>query len=358
MLQRLSTLLSRQFSLIRSEKIESTFRNYAAAAGSMALVKDLREKSGAPISDVKSALVEANWDPDSAYQNLRKKGLAAASKKASRLAAEGLVGVAVSQHSAAVVEINSETDFVAKNERFRDLVRSVAQTALQSELPVRTGSNEISLDSLAAQAMPSGASASDAVAEVAGSVRENIQLRRGFRIESEAGLISSYVHTSPAPGLGCMAALVALETSTASLTEVQQAEAKEVGQKVAMHAVAMKPRYLSPDTVPAEALEAEKQVLRDQAKSAGSSGKPKPANIIEKIISGRINKFYEDSCLVRQKFVMADDQSVQDYVKTAGKQMGIDLRIGSFARVQVGEGLEKNDKGFAAEVAETLKSTE
>ncbi|DBA90441.1 TPA: Elongation factor, variant 4 [Trebouxia sp. C0004] len=256
-----------------------------------------------------------------------------------------------------MVEINSETDFAAKNERFRELVRSVAQTALQSDLPVKTGSNEISLDALAAQAMPSGASASDAVAEVAGGVRENIKLRRGFRIGSEAGLISSYVHTSPAPGLGRMAALVALETSTASLTEDQQSEAKEVGQKVAMHAVAMKPRYLSPDTVPAEALEAEKQVLRDQAKSAGSGGKPKPANIIEKIISGRINKFYEDSCLVRQKFVMADDQSVQDYVKTAGKQLGIDLRIGSFARVQVGEGLEKSDKDFAAEVAETLKST-
>ncbi|KAL3154707.1 hypothetical protein ABBQ38_011256 [Trebouxia sp. C0009 RCD-2024] len=356
MLQRLLPLLSLQMGSVVWSIPSCTSRTYAAAGASMSLVKDLREKSGAPISDVKSALVEANWDPESAYQNLRKKGLAAASKKASRLAAEGLVGIATAQHKAAMVEVNSETDFVAKNERFRALVKSIAHTALDADLPTASGTNEINIDDLASQCTPSGLSASDAVAEVAGSVRENIKLRRGFRVESEAGLIASYVHTSPAPSLGRMAALVALETSSSSLTSEQQSEAKEIGQKVAMHAVAMKPRYLSPETVPAEALEAEKQVLRDQAKSEGSKGKPKPANIIEKIISGRINKFYEDSCLVKQKFVMADDQSVQEYVKIAGLQMGIDLQVGSFARMQVGEGLEKAEKDFAAEVADTIRS--
>lgn len=357
MLQRLLPSLTKQLGLSRYHLVDNSIRSYAVAAGSMALVKDLREKSGAPISDVKSALVEANWDPESAYRNLRKKGLAAASQKASRLAAEGLVGIAVAQHRAAIVEINSETDFVAKNERFRDLVTNVAQAALHPDLPAANGSNEISIEALAAQSIPSGSNSGDAVAEVAGSVRENIKLRRGFRVESQAGLIASYVHTSPAPSLGRMAALVALETSSSSLTEDQQSEAKEVGQKVAMHAVAMKPRYLSPETVPAEALEAEKQVLKDQAKTAGGGGKPKPANIIDKIISGRINKFYEDSCLLRQKFVMADDQSVEEYVKDAGKQMGIELRVSSFVRVQVGEGLEKSEKDFAAEVAETIKTT-
>ncbi|KAK9808957.1 hypothetical protein WJX72_007019 [[Myrmecia] bisecta] len=318
----------------------------------MALIRDLREKSGAPISDVKAALVEAQWSIDNAFQALRKKGLAAATKKASRHAAEGLVGIAKGDGAAAVVEINSETDFVARNDQFRHLVGSVAAAALRAEAALPSGNiGELDIESLAAAPTTSGSSVGDAVSDVAGTVRENIKLRRAHRLSCPDGVIASYLHTSPAPGLGRMGALVALQDAQGPIGAEKATRVEELGTKLAMHAVAVKPLFLSRASVSKEALEAEKDVLREQAAKTG-----KPANIIEKMLQGRLNKYYEENCFLEQKFVMDDSKKVQAVVKELGQELDLDLQLSGFVRLQCGEGLEKSaSKDFATEVAETLE---
>ncbi|KAK9915866.1 hypothetical protein WJX75_005427 [Coccomyxa subellipsoidea] len=268
----------------------------------MSAIKSLRERTNAPISDVKSALVEAEWDLEGAYKTLRKKGVAAASKKASRHAAEGLIGIAHEPGIAALVEVNSETDFATKTEQFRNMVSTVASAALTAEAS-ETGS--IDSRTLSASSSASGTSVSDAVSECAGSVRENIQMRRAHRIACPSGVIASYLHASPSPGLGKMGAVVALVDKQGKLEGAAADKAHELGSKLAMHIVAARPLSLDRHSLPSEALEAEKAVLVEQARKSG-----KPANIIERMVAGRMHKFYEDSCLLDQKYVLDETRKI------------------------------------------------
>ncbi|PSC75347.1 elongation factor Ts [Micractinium conductrix] len=323
----------------------------APASNQMALIKDLRERTGAPISDVKSALQAANWDMDAAVGELRKKGLAAATKKASRHAAEGLVGLASGEGVAAVVEINSETDFVARNEQFRSLVGSAAAAALGVDALREGSAAELADAALRGAAMPDGGTVEEAVVGLAGSVRENVRLRRGFRLAAPGGVVGAYVHSAVAPGLGRIAGLVSLQSSSGALAGAAAVGAQELAHKLAMQVVGAVPRYLKRSQVPSAALEEESKLLREQALKSG-----KPEKIVDRIVAGRLDKFYGEVCLLEQAYIMDGDLKVQDVLKQSGKQLGADLQLTGFVRVQVGEGLEAEQKDFAAEVAETLKA--
>ncbi|KAL4860237.1 Elongation factor Ts [Chlorella vulgaris] len=327
----------------------------AAAAGapasSLALIKQLREATGAPIGDVKTALQAANWDLDAAVTELRKRGLAAATKKASRHAAEGLVGLATQEGAAAVVEVNSETDFVARNDQFRALVGAAAAAALDVTA-LRAGQGcELEQAALQAASMPGGGTLAAAVADLAGSVRENVQLRRGFRLDSPAGgVIGGYLHLRAGEGLGRIAGVVALSSSQA-LQGAAAEQVQELAHKLAMQVVGAAPKFLDRSAVSAEALDAERSVLREQALKSG-----KPETIVDKMVAGRLDKYYGEVCLLEQTFIMDGELKVQDVLAQAGKELGSELRLTNFLRVQVGEGLEQEQKDFAAEVADTLKA--
>ncbi|BDA44109.1 Elongation factor Ts [Coccomyxa sp. Obi] len=293
--------------------------------------------------------MEADWDLEEAYKTLRKKGVAAASKKASRHAAEGLIGIAQKPGIAALVEVNSETDFASRTEHFRNLVTTVASAALTAE-----ASEDGSIDSrtLCASTSASGTSVNDVLSECAGSVRENIQLRRAHRLVCPSGVIASYLHASSSPGLGKMGALVALIDKQGSLEGTAAEKAHELGSKLAMHIVAARPLSLDRHSLPSEALEAEKAVQLEQAQKSG-----KPANIVERMVAGRMHKFYEDSCLLDQKYVLDETRKISQVVADTGKAMGADLHIQSFVRFQCGEGLEKEQSNFANDVSQALQRT-
>lgn len=338
-------------------------RCIAAVPNNMALIKQLREQTGAPIADVKSALQQADWDLEQAAQELRKKGLAAASKKASRHAAEGLVGIATNPTSAAIIEINSETDFVARNDQFKRLVSSAAAALLANTSAVASctasSTQEIPTSVVEATKMSDGPSTlAEAVAEVAGSVRENIKLRRGYHVtvpSGSCGTIGSYIHGGIAPGLGRIASLVLLQHKE-QLTGEAARQIQDLAHKLAMHVVGAVPKYLDRSQVPETALEAEKKLLTEQAAQSG-----KPQNIIEKMVQGRLSKFCEEVCLLEQPFIMDDKKKVQDVVQHAAETDKINgIELVAYLRVQVGEGLEEEEGGrkkdFAAEVAETLNA--
>lgn len=304
--------------------------------------------------DVKKALAATSFDMDAAFAELRKRGLAAASKKAGRAAAEGLVGVKVSDCGtrAALVEINSETDFVSRNDQFQRLV--VAAAAAVVETPVDTcpppapgSASEVPLPTLEAVAMPEGGTLGEAVAATAATVRENVKLRRAYVMAATGAgeVIGQYLHGGVAPGLGRQAALVHV-TGVEGTREDKSDAALAAANKVAMHAVAAMPRFLNPESIPAEIVDAEMDILRAQTENTG-----KPANIVEKIVKGRMGKFHEETCLLNQKFVMDDGVTVGKWV--AGEAGG-GLKVAAFVRVKVGEGIEVEEKDFAAEVAATV----
>ncbi|EFN51349.1 hypothetical protein CHLNCDRAFT_37444 [Chlorella variabilis] len=322
----------------------------SAPADRLLLIKELRGQTGAPVNDVKAALQTSNWDLDAAMSELRRKGLAAATKKAARHAAEGLVGMARGDGVVAVVEINSETDFVARNSQFRALVGSAAAAALAVSAPRPGCAAELDGEVLRAARMPGGGTLEEAVASVAASVRENVRLRRGFRLAAPGALVGAYLHQKAGDEAGRIAGLVALASSQ-PLAGAGAEQAQELAHKLAMQVVAAAPRFLDRSAVPAEALEAESRVLREQALSSG-----KPEKIVDKIVAGRLDKYYGEVCLAEQAFIMDGDLKVQDVLKRTGKQVGSELRLTGFLRVQVGEGLEQEQKDFAAEVAETLKA--
>ena len=310
----------------------------------MAKIKELRERSGAPVKDVKAALEVGGWDMDQAFAELRKKGLAAAAKKGGRAAEEGLVGIAAGPHAVSLVEINCETDFVARNEKFQSLVGAVAESALSApHADAAAGASSqfrLSEETLAGLKVgPSGIPLSEAVAEVGGTVRENVQFCRAFRIQQSAstgGVISTYLHTSPAPGLGRIGAIVAIEASSPSdlgAPEVRKT-IEDIGKKIAMHVVAAKPQFLDRRSVTAEALEAEKKLLTEQAAASG-----KPPAIVEKMVMGRMNKYYEEFCLAEQKFVMDDSMTVSKVLQAVGKDLGLKepLKLTGYIRAEVGE---------------------
>jgi elongation factor Ts len=262
---------------------------------------------------------------------LRAKGLAAAAKKAGRTAAEGLVGVVVEGNRGAVVEVNSETDFVAKNELFQDFVRNVAKLALA------TGTD---VEALGAAAYPEGGTVQEKLTDNIAKIGENQSLRRAALLEVGQGAVVSYVHNQVAPGLGKIGVLVALESAAAA--ETLQA----LGKQIAMHVAAAHPLALGADELPAELIERERSIAMEKARESG-----KPENIIEKMVEGGLAKFRKDNALLSQLFVMDNKTPVADVVAAAAKDAGAGIALAGFVRFQLGEGIEKKESDFAAEVA-------
>lgn len=302
------------------------------AAITAAAVKELRETTGAGMMDCKAALVETEGDMEAAVDYLRTKGLARAAKKASRVAAEGLVGLVADGKQAAMIELNSETDFVARNEQFQSLVMGVAKTALGTDGSV----DAVEAATLDGSDKTVDASIKDAVA----TIGENMNLRRVAKLSVNEGVVASYVHSSVAPGLGKIGVLVALESSG-------KADALAgVGRQVAMHVAATTPLSLSVDDMNPAVVERERHVFSEQARESG-----KPENIIEKMVEGRIRKFFEESVLLNQSFVMNPDVTVAQAIKDAEGDVGAPINMTAFALFKLGDGIEKEEEDFAAEVA-------
>jgi len=296
-----------------------------------ATVKELRERTGAGMMDCKTALNENNGEIEAAVDWLRAKGLSAAAKKAGRTAAEGLIGVAVEGTRGAVVEVNSETDFVAKNEQFQDFVRNVAKLALD------VGG---SVEDLLAANYPSGGTVEEALTNNIATIGENQSLRRSAVLQVNQGVVVPYVHNAVAPGLGKIGVLVALESGAPAETLLA------LGKQVAMHIAAANPLALTGDQLDADMIERERSIAIEKAKESG-----KPQNIAEKMVEGSLAKFRKESALLSQLFVMDNKTPVADVVSSAGKEAGSDIAISAFVRFQLGEGIEKKQDDFAAEVA-------
>ena len=291
-----------------------------------ALVKDLRERTGAGMMDCKKALTESGGDIEGAIDWLRKKGLSTAAKKSGRVAAEGLVGIASAAHKAAVVEVNAETDFVARNEVFQDFVHQVANVALL------VGDD---LEAIKAAPYPgTGRSFAEQLTHLISTIGENMHIRRAKVLEAPHGVVASYMHNALKPGLGKIGVLVAV----AGASEIEALET--LGHQVGMHVAASRPDALDIDAVDPAALHREKTVLAEQARASG-----KPEAIIEKMVEGRIRKYYEEVVLLEQVWVHDGENRVRVIVQKAG------AKLLGFARFQLGEGLERRSDDFAAEVA-------
>ena len=297
---------------------------------SASLVKDLREKTGAGMMDCKKALIEAAGDFEAAVDWLRTKGLAAAAKKAGRVASQGLVSAIVNGKTAAVVEVNSETDFVALNDKFQALVSEISNLALKAS----------DIDDLKNQKTSSGKSVADTVVEAVATIGENIALRRSARLTVEHGVIAPYIHNIVSGNMGKIAVLVALESTG------DEAKLATLGKQIAMHVAAAKPIALDTSGVDAEIVERERAIFIEQTKDSG-----KPENIIEKMVEGRIRKFYEEIVLLEQVFVMDGKTKIKEVIENAAKEIGAPIVLKNFVRFELGEGIEQEEKDFAAEVA-------
>lgn len=301
-----------------------------------AMVKELREATGVGMMDCKKALQENDGNMEAAIDWLRKKGLSKAAKKASRVAAEGLVAIATGGTSAAMVEVNSETDFVARNDKFQALAREIAEAALAGNTDVEALK--------AATLSSSGKSTADTITDAIATIGENITLRRSTGVHVSEGLVASYVHNSVAPNLGKIGVLVGLQSSAPA------DKLAEAGKQIAMHVAATAPMALGPDDLDQSVVERERTVLIDQAKASG-----KPDNVVEKMVEGRIRKFYEEVTLLKQTFVIDPDVTVEGAVERLAKEVGTDVKITEFALFKLGEGIEKEASDFAAEVAAAAK---
>ena len=295
------------------------------------LVKELRDKTGAGMMDCKKALSESSGDLESAVDWLRKSGLAAAAKKSGRVAAEGLVSVYTSDNSGAVIEVNAETDFVARNGEFQSFVSTVTKIALDKE-----GKIEAILES----GFSEGVTVQNALNNLIATIGENINLRRANSLSVKKGVVSSYIHNASAPGLGRIAVLVALES------DGEENVLKDVGKQLAMHVAAAAPRWMSIDEVAEDELERERKILTDQAKSSG-----KPEEIIAKMVEGRLRKFYEETVLFEQTSMIDGETKIFDLLEKAEKDSGAKVILKGFVHYVLGEGVEKVEDDFAAEVA-------
>lgn len=293
------------------------------------MVKELREATGVGMMDAKKALVENGGDIEQAVDWLRAKGLAKAAKKSGRAAAEGLVAVVTEGTKGSVVELNSETDFVSRNEEFQNFVRSIAEKAKGVD----------SVEALADEQI-GGKKISEALTDLIAKIGENMALRRMQTLSVSQGAVVGYVHSALADGLGKIGVLVALESAAGD--DALQA----LGKQIAMHVAAANPQFLDKNSVDPEVLDRERSVLKDQAMESG-----KPADIAEKMVEGRIRKFYEEICLTEQAFIMDPDQTVAAAIAAAAKEAGSEIKLTGFARMQLGEGVEKEETDFAAEVA-------
>ena len=298
---------------------------------SAALVKQLREMTGAGLMDCKKALQETNGDIEAAADWLRAKGILKAAKKADRVAAEGLVGVASAGTSAALVEVNSETDFVARNPEFQNAVRVTATNALKNG-----GDPEKTLHSAA----PEGGTIGEMLVGLVAKIGENMTLRRSVSLSVSDGVVAQYIHNTAADGMGKIGVLVALESTG------DKARLTDLGRKIAMHVASAKPLAATTAELDPKVVEKEKQILTEQAKESG-----KPAAVIEKMVEGRIRKFYQESVLVEQAFVMDPDVTVGAFIEKHAKEFATPVKLVGFVRYEVGEGIEKVASDFAAEVA-------
>ncbi|MEE4350819.1 MAG: translation elongation factor Ts [Pacificimonas sp.] len=296
------------------------------------MVKDLRVKTGAGMMDCKKALNETNGDMEAAVDWLRTKGLAAAQKKSSRTAAEGLIGVASADTRGAAVEVNSETDFVAKNDKFQKFVNDVTAIALEK--------NITDVDALKAETMADGKTVGERLTDNIATIGENQQLRRAATIEVGEGVVASYIHNQAAPGLGKIGVLVALE-STADKDALN-----DFGRQIAMHIAAAAPIALDESKVDAETVARERAIAAEKARESG-----KPDNIIEKMVEGSVRKFLSENTLLGQVYVIDGKAKVSEAVAAKGKELGADIKIADYVRFQLGEGIEREESDFAAEVA-------
>lgn len=300
-----------------------------------AMVKELRESTGAGMLDCKKALVECDGNMDNAVDWLRKKGLASAAKKASRIAAEGLVAVAVDGNKGAVVEVNSETDFVAKNEIFQEYVRDAAIVALRCDGDV------CSMKSF--NCPKCGKTFEERLTDMIAKIGENMNLRRAKMLEVDEGIIASYIHNAAGANIGKIGVLVALQSKAPA------EKLAELGKHIAMHVAASNPLFLNIESVDPAAVEHEKSIFAEQAKASG-----KPANIIEKMVEGRVRKYYDEVVLEEQVYIMDSDKKVKQVVADAAKELGTDIKIKDFISFKLGEGLQKKEEDFAAEVEAQL----
>jgi len=293
------------------------------------MVKDLRDKTGAGMMDCKAALAETNGDMEAAIDWLRKKGISKAAKKAGRAAAEGLVGVAVGNDVGALVEVNAETDFVARNEEFKGFVKSAAQLALEESGDLDKLLNRKIGDSTVQQTLT----------EMVAKIGENMSVRRTIALAVDPGVVSAYVHNASSPELGKIGVLVALKSTA------DKAKLNALGKQIAMHVAAAAPLALTPAHLPKDVVDRERAIQTEIARQSG-----KPDNVIEKMMEGRMRKFYEETVLLQQTFVIDGETRVEKVVEKASKDLGAPVEIAGFVRFQVGEGIEKTDSDFADEV--------
>jgi elongation factor Ts len=301
------------------------------------MVKELREQTGAGMMDVKSALTEAEGNMEEATKILRKKGLAAAGKKAGRVTAEGAVTSYVGENAGVLVEVNCETDFVGRNENFRHFAEEVARVIAQSKAD--------SVDALNNEPWPGdaeGQTVGQHVLTMIGSIKENISIRRFVRYESAANaVLSSYIHAG-----GKIGVLVELVATSGE----KSARMNEIARDVAMHIAAAEPRFIRRDEVTQKDLDTEREIARDAAAKSG-----KPENIIEKMVTGKMDKFYGEACLLEQPYIRDDKKTVTEYLAASGKESGCAYTVTRFTRYKLGEGIEKKSDDFAAEVASYMK---
>jgi len=288
------------------------------------MVKELREKSGAGMMDAKKALEEVNGDMEAAADFLRKKGMAKADKKSSRTAAEGLVAIVSNGANGAVIEVNSETDFVARNEQFQGFVKTVANKAMDVN----------SVEELKAADMD-GKSVDDTLTNLVATIGEKMTIRRMEKLSVSEGVVAGYVHNAVAPNLGKIGVLVALESSG------DQTKLDALGKQIAMHVAAAFPQCLDADSADQVALERERNVIRETALAEG-----KPAEIVEKMLDGRMKKYLKEICLMDQIFVMDGETTISDLVKNAAGDVGAEVTLKGYSRVQLGEGIEKVEEDF------------
>jgi elongation factor Ts len=297
-------------------------------------VKALRERSGAGMMDCKKALVECDGDIEKAVDYLRKKGLSTAAKKASRVAAEGLIGVHVDGTKGTIVEVNAETDFVARNETFQAFVKKIVEIASAKNCDLKT---------LKTADYGNGHTVSEETVNLIATIRENIELRRVSYMTVDNGIVASYVHNKISDGLGKIGVLVGIESTG------DKAKLMELGKQIAMHIAAANPLSTSVDDLDPAVVERERAVVTEQAKNSG-----KKPEFVDKIVEGRLRKFYEDAVLLEQVFVIDGETRVKDVVAAASKELGTPVKVKGFYKFVLGEGIEKQVVDFAAEVAAQL----
>ena len=304
---------------------------------SMEQVKELREKSGAGMTDCKKALEATDGTIDAAIDWLRTKGLASAAKKAGRVAAEGLIGVVSTGKQGCMVELNAETDFVGRSEQFQQLVSSVAQSALATD---STDVEDIKNAPLKQSTVESSQTVQDAITAAVATIGENMALRRVSKLSVGNGFVASYVHNAVVPNLGKIGVLVALES------EAPQEVLQKLGKQLAMHIAANRPEALSQAEIDPANIERERAVLTEQAQASG-----KPADMIAKMVEGRLRKYYEEVVLLEQTFVVDGERKIAKVVEDMAKECGCPIQLAAFSRYQLGEGIERETSDFAAEVA-------